>query len=455
MKKLLTGNFVFFIIFFLFFCFQIQADTDNSGEKKDVIQQIFERRLQEAELDEQKQKPEFFIQEAEKLWEKGEYEEAALNYKTAFDMSPHMPGVKFKYHQMRVYAYMKQYALLIYICIIMIILSYVMKFAAAFSKNSEKRVDERKKKELKKINDLFISGKNDEVIKKSREILEKTYSFSIPDKFSIYSTLAKSYYKKGVYTSAKKYALDALKLKTAAPDLHDILVEIYLKLNDMSPLAIREYEHMVQKRPADMKLINILFDYYYAKKELSDNAIDIYKKVQKYNPEKIEAVDMLCLRGIRKKDTSEDMITIYEKVLSELRPNDLALKSILLKTYYINKKWEKLYPLVKELIELQEFIEDKNMHKILFEAFNGVNKLDEMNSFYTRLKELYPESLILQNIFEEATSKHGNINLENQIKNGSAQDDISSKGISICSICAHINVKEAQFCEKCGKPLNS
>ncbi|MFW5782695.1 MAG: hypothetical protein ACOCWO_05345 [Candidatus Muiribacteriaceae bacterium] len=424
-----------------------------SAEDKDIFESMeINKRLQEQELLEKEKDPAYHISEAEKNYADGEYNDAAQSYQRAFELDPGTPSLKISYFKSLIMAYIKDYQAIFYILIFLAFSAVVLKTASAWSKGASKRIENNKSKELNNIKELYISGKYDEVIKQATAIQKKTYSFTVPDKFMLNSNLAKAYYKKGVYNKAKQYAIEALRLKSIAPDLHDILCEIFLKLKDTSPRAIKEYEFRLKKKPNDNNIINLLFDYYYSKKDLNDNAVNIYLKVYKYNPEKIEAADMLCLRGMRKKDTSKDMIPIYEKIHKEVRPDDIKLKQILLKSYFIHNMFEKALPLVKELVGMKQFIENKDIHNILYKVYKGLNRTDELNSLYKELKDKFPESVILQEIFEEQGVKQEGHKIEKDV---SKVKDIASDGIKICPICAHINIKDAKFCEKCGKPLNS
>ncbi|MGM0606824.1 MAG: hypothetical protein ACQESP_00265 [Candidatus Muiribacteriota bacterium] len=442
------------IIILIVILFQMIFITP-AEQNKDIIDEIFGDELERQEMEEKKESPEFFIELANEQKQEGNYRQAADLFKRASDLDPSAPGIRAQRFKMEALAYINEYIFVIYLTAFIVIFSIIMKIASSISKNSDKRVEDRKKKDIKKLKDAFMAGKYDNAIKKGRDILEKTYVLSIPDKFNIYTILSKAYYRKKVFVSAKKYAYDALKLKSAAPELHDILCNIFLSQREMSPRAIKEYERALKKKPNDTKLLKILFEYYYAKKELSDNAVAIYNKILKFFPDKIEAYDMLCLRGIRKKDLSEGIIPIYETVIDQLRPHDISLKNILLKAYFNNSKYKKANKLVRELIVLPEFIEDREMHKILFKTSQALNKFDEMNNLYNELKEKYPDSKSLANIYEETSSRHEDYQLEEKIKNNKDKNQSTiNKGIKICTVCAHINVQDAKFCEKCKKPLN-
>ncbi len=444
MKKLT----LLLIIISIVFSINIYA-ADDGDESSSVISEVLKRRLEEEKLMEKKEDPDALVNMGDEYFEKTAYEKARDSYQKAFDLAPQFPGIKLKVYKAQIMYLLEKYRLVFYIVGVIGILMLLLRIYSYFLSGAPQRAENQKAKKLKALKDDFIAGKYDDTIKIANELQKSNYAFSIPDKFSIHSLLAKSYYKKGVFNNAKIHAVEALKLRSVAPDLHDLLTDIFLKMKDHSPRAIKEYEIALKKRPNDTKIINLLFDYYYAKKEISDQAINIYNKVFKYQPENLQALDMICLRGIRKKDVSASVIAIYERVLKELRPDDTKLKQLLLKAYYNNKRFKELIPIAKELLLKGGFVEDKEMHKFLFDAFKAERKLDDIEAFYSQLKEKYPESAVLQQIMDEHTGRKEDVNIENNLSG-----DFASKGIKICPICAHINLKDADFCEKCKKPLN-
>gem|GEM_PF-7036086 len=445
MKKLT----LLLIMFSIIFTVNSFAEEDDDEGGSAVVSEVLKRRLEEEKLMERKEDPDALVEMGDEYFSKGAYEKAKESYSKAFDLTPQSPGIKIKVYKAQIMYFLVKYRLVFYIVGVICVLSLILRIYSTFASGAPQRAENAKAKKLKTLKEEFIGGRYDDVIRLANDLQKSNYVFSIPDKFTINSTLAKSYYKKGIFNNAKRYAVEALKLKSVAPDLHDLLTDIFLKLKDTSPRAIKEYEIALKKRPNDTKIVNLLFDYYYAKKEVSDQAINIYNKVFKYQPENTQALDMLCLRGIRKKDVSSGIIPIYERVLKELRPDDTKLKQLLLKAYYNNRRYRNIIPLAKELLLNAGFVEDKEMHKYLFDSLKAEGKLSDIEPFYKKLKEKYPDSTVLTNIMEEHSGRKDDVRIEDSLSG-----DFASKGIKICPICAHINIKDADFCEKCKKPLN-
>ena len=438
----------------IFFVFLVLMSFVSFSEekKKDVFDSIFERKLEEEKLMEQKKNPDFIIKVAEEAYKNKDYKKASENYLTAYTMRPQNMKLKMNHYKAEAMDFIDRFKIAFYIVGFIMFFSFVFKIISVYNAGAENRLEKGKDADLIKIKDEFLKGNYENTVKITRSILDKPYSFTIPDKYFINATLAKAYYKMGVYTNAKKYAMNGIRMKTISPELHDLLCEIFIKTNDTSPMAIKEYEIKLQKNPSDTKIINMLFDYYVARKDINDSAMNIYNKIYRYNPENLDAADMICLRGIRKQDLDPAMIPIYEKVLEKLRPDDNKLKSTLLKCYVSNKKHEQAYKFAKDFLSMKEFMEDKNLHKIFFDSAKATGKMDNLNEFYTELRKKYPESVFLENMFDEHEKRKEGLDIENRMIKD--KNSIMEQGIKICPVCAHINTSEQKFCEKCGKPLN-
>jgi Tfp pilus assembly protein PilF len=185
--------------------------------------------------------------------------------------------------------------------------------------------------EYDKINNLFLSGKFDVVIEKSKKILKKN-----PNQISFYNFLALSYREKGEMFLAEKILLNALKIRPNSQSVLTNLGSTYRVLieYDKSEKFLKE---VLSINPNN---INALVNYANLKRDTNnyDESIQLYEKAYKIN-NKIPTI-LINLAGayqiVGKFDLAE---TYLEKLLKEDNNNTLAHK--ILSTI---KKYEKNDP---------------------------------------------------------------------------------------------------------------
>ena len=132
------------------------------------------------------------------------------------------------------------------------------------------------KAQAAKVNKLFLSGKFDLVIEKSKKILEKN-----PKQVPFYNFLALSHREKGNFLLAEKILLEAIKLFPVEQSLLINLGSTYR--------VLMEYEKSEKCLNQALKInsnnINAIVNYANLKRDINDyeNSITLYEKAYKMN----------------------------------------------------------------------------------------------------------------------------------------------------------------------------
>ena len=132
------------------------------------------------------------------------------------------------------------------------------------------------KSQAEKINKLFLSGKFDLVIEKSKKILEKN-----PKQVPFYNFLALSHREKGDFLLAEKILLNALKLFPTEQSLLINLGSTYRVLMEFE----KSEKCFKQALEINSNNINAIVNYANLKRDINDyeNSIILYEKAYKMN----------------------------------------------------------------------------------------------------------------------------------------------------------------------------
>ena len=176
------------------------------------------------------------------------------------------------------------------------------------------------KSEYNKINNLFLSGKFDIVIEKSKKLIKKN-----PTQIPFYNFLALSYREKGEIFLAEKILQNALKI---SPNNQSVLINLGSTYR-VSMEYDKSEKFLKKALSINQNDINALVNYANLKRDTNnyDESIQLYEKAYKIN-NKIQTI-IINLAGayqiVGKFKLSE---TYLEKLLKENNNNTLAHKML-------------------------------------------------------------------------------------------------------------------------------
>ena len=278
------------------------------------------------------------------------------------------------------------------------------------------------KAQAEKINKLFLSGKFDLVIEKSKKILEKN-----PKQVPFYNFLALSHREKGNFLLAEKILLEAIKLFPVEQSLLINLGSTYR--------VLMEYEKSEKCLNQALKInsnnINAIVNYANLKRDINDykNSITLYEKAYKMN-NKIQTVvinlaaayqivgkfelSKKYLESFIKENQNDVLahkmlstIKKYEKndehqaiMLSELEKNLLSeidkstLYYAIAKSYDDQKNYEKSCNFFIKANNIQKKLHKDYSINEEIELFNQIKKIFEKTEFQNYKKHRNNKNLI-------------------------------------------------------------
>ena len=132
------------------------------------------------------------------------------------------------------------------------------------------------KSQAEKINKLFLSGKFDLVIEKSKKILEKN-----PKQVPFYNFFALSHREKGNFLLAEKILLSALQI---LPDKQSLLINLASTYRVLIEFEKSE-KYLKKAMQINPNNINAIVNYANLKRDMNDyeNSIILYEKAYKMN----------------------------------------------------------------------------------------------------------------------------------------------------------------------------
>ena len=197
------------------------------------------------------------------------------------------------------------------------------------------------KTQAEKINKLFLLGKFDLVIEKSKKILEKN-----PKQVPFYNFLALSHREKGNFLLAEKILLDALQI---LPDKQSLLINLGSTYRVLIEFEKSE-KYLKKAMQINSDNINAIVNYANLKRDMNDyeNSIILYEKAYKMNNK--NPIILINLAGayqiVGKFELSQKCL---ESLIKE--NNDHALAHKVLSTI---KKYEKNYAHQTEMLSVLE-----------------------------------------------------------------------------------------------------
>ena len=263
------------------------------------------------------------------------------------------------------------------------------------------------KSEYNKINNLFLSGKFDIVIEKSKKLIKKN-----PTQISFYNFLALSYREKGEIFLAEKILQNALKI---SPNNQSVLINLGSTYRVL--IEYDKSEKFLKKALSNNKNdINALVNYANLKRDTNDydESIQLYEKAYKIN-NKIQTI-IINLAGayqiVGKFKLSE---TYLETLLKEDNNNTLAHKMLsTIKKYKKNDPHQtQMNSILKKnnlkeidkanlLFAISKSYEDQEDYKNSFISFKKANdiqkkihknySINEEGKLFKKIKDTFEET---------------------------------------------------------------
>lgn len=304
------------------------------------------------------------------------------------------------------------------------------------------------KSELSKIRDIISSGNYKKAIKRIERLIKNSdiiEHFTLTELGMLYFNLGKSYLKTGDRFKAIKYLKESLKFDTNNNITHDLLAKCYLIQKATHEQAIREYQHYFKYHPQDIEVVRLLAIYYSEKGIITDDALTIYRKYLTIDSNNQAIIKLLAKRFLRKMETSKEAAEIYKKLL-RFEPNNFKVMRALVNIHFAYKKYEDVINLCHKLFESKLYVEDEELHKIFEEVHHKLGRFDELKLYYENLIKRFEDSEVLKEISSKIIGTAEDIKFVEQI----GGDDNASDFI-ICPHCAHLNSRDDEYCQGCGK----
>ena len=251
------------------------------------------------------------------------------------------------------------------------------------------------KSEFRKINNLFLKGKFDLVIKKAKKIIEKN-----PKQIPFYNLLALSYREKNNLFFSEKILLEANKIN---PNDQSVIVNLGATYRSLFEFEKSE-KHFQQALLHNSKNINALVNYANLKRETNkfSEAIKLYNEA--YELDNNNEIILINLAGvyqiIGKFEISKKLL---EKLLNINPKNILAHKMLsIMKRYEIkDKHQEEMLSLLKE----NSFTEYERAT-----LYFAISKSYEDQKNYKKSSDFFIKANSIQKII------HKNYSIKNEIK---------------------------------------
>ena len=236
------------------------------------------------------------------------------------------------------------------------------------------------KLKFKEINDLFIKGKYDLVIEKSKKIIKKN-----PNQIPFYNLLALSYREKNQLFLAEKILLEATRIN---PNDQSVIVNLGATYRSLFEFEKSE-KYLEQALSYNSKNINALVNYANLKRETNkyDEAIKLYEEAYKLD-DKNEII-LINLAGVYqivgKFEVSKKLL---EKLLNINSKNILAHKMLtIMKKYEINDKHQKQMLSLLEDSSLNQY-EKATLYFSISKSFEDQKNYKESSDFFIKANNI-------------------------------------------------------------------
>lgn len=443
-KHTILGT-LFLSVFFVFFhMMPIRGDESISAG----IDRILEKRLAEKEEERRKKDPEYNYQLGLDMFEDGDYAGAAdkFNYVLLLD-ARHEGAASMRLKSKMMMYFSKSWPFFLVFLILMII-AKITEIVSKYKKGIPQKTADA----------LVMATHKAGSSNNWKGVIDKGWAarrvpgsqLTIDQKLDLHALMAKAYSMTDKWDDAINEAQQAIRIKTAHIQAHDILVQCFLKKDDRSQDAIREYKRHFSQKPNDKQVTTILCEEYLKINLVNQDALDVYKKFLSWEPEDAKVNRLLAEAYLKKVEKTPQAAAAYEVVISN-EPDNHAIRKLLMESYYSFKKWDSAIEQGKYLAENAD-INDTRIHKLLMDSFENAGKHDEMLEYYRSLQKQKSQAQILKDILEKVDSSLHRKNISDSLADNK---DATKPSFNICPDCAHLNRAGAQKCEGCGKAFQS
>jgi len=236
------------------------------------------------------------------------------------------------------------------------------------------------KSQAEKINKLFLSGKFDLVIEKSKKILEKN-----PKQVPFYNFLALSLREKGNFLLAEKILLNAV---TLFPNEQSILTNLGSTYRVLMEFEKSE-KYLKQALAINSNNIHALVNYANLKRDINDyeNSITLYEKAYKIN-NKIPTVVINLSAAYQIVGNFELSKKYLESFIKENRNDALAHKMLsTIKKYEKDDKHQAMMLSVSEK-ELHNEIDKSTLYYAIAKSYDDQRNYKESCNFFVKANDI-------------------------------------------------------------------
>jgi tetratricopeptide (TPR) repeat protein/ribosomal protein L40E len=386
---------------------------------------------------------------AQNLYDKEDYAAAMGLYQSIYMDNPDYEDVSVKMKKCQEFLENKKksnYATIVYAILVLIGVIFLIKL---FKKSLPLWHKSRLMKSLEKSREKKNWKK---VISICKKLI--TYTKSEKEVAKINLNISQAFLYDGQYNKALEHAQLVLKCDHRSTAAHSVMAKSFLETNNVSDVAIKEYQNLIKLEPKNMKLLKILTDYYVKRESIDKDALDIYKRLLKYEPDNFKVLE---LTGVSYKESGRmdaEALRVYEEIIQK-DPGNMEFHQTLARAYFEKELFEEA--INHSRIYLNHLPENKAVNKIFQQSFIKLKKLTECILEYERIAEKFTESKFLKRTIDklyEMRSLAGDSGGASKDSSSSANPAMSGqKSIFVCSKCACLNSPGAKICKRCQAPL--
>ncbi len=232
------------------------------------------------------------------------------------------------------------------------------------------------KEQADKINKLFLSGKFDLVIEKSKKIIEKN-----PKQVTFHNFLALSHREKGNFLLAEKILLNAIKLFSNEQSLLINLGSTYRVLMEFE----KSEKYLLQALKINSNNINAIVNYANLKRDTNDykNSITLYEKAYKMN-NKIPTVVINLAAAYQIVGNFELSKNYLETFINENQENVMAHKMLsTIKKYEKNDKHQTMMLSILEKNLLSE-IDKSTLYYAIAKSYDDQKNYEKSCHYFVK-----------------------------------------------------------------------
>lgn len=429
------------------------AESDSSGsDHTDAMSRMLEQRIAEKREQEQRVSPEWNFERAMEFYREGDYQSAADAFDRVLQLDAFYPEAASMRRKAFLMFYFGQYLWVFIAAGVIYLLIKLQEFINKYRKSlPRKNFNAALNKARKAASSRNWSAAINEAWKAKRMT---DVDISMDHTFDLHLILARAYDATSKPEKAIDEASQGIKLKPGNPVIHEILVKSYVKTNNRSQDAMRQYKRWFQQKPGDRPVVEILTEEYLKIHLVNQDALDVYQKMLSWEPENPQINHLLAESYARKSEKSPQAMVVYEVVV-KLEPENLNIRRLLFDCCVAFSRHDQAVEHGKYLIENGNDPGDTAIHKALLKIYDKTDKKQELLAWYRSLRDKFPGESTIADILgriDGSGTEAGEPGQE-QKKGQVAESSEDSSAFNICPECAHLNSGGETVCKGCGKPL--